>query len=72
MLISEQQQQRGTFACIPRVSQLSRHSLALTQESGSGPDPVSECHDVGYQCYYTCIDISCKGVLGLQTGTHRW
>ncbi len=36
----------SSFACIPHVSQLSRHGLALTQESGSGPDPVSEHCDI--------------------------
>ncbi len=37
----------SSFACVPRVSQLSCHSLALTQESSSGPDPVSEHCDIG-------------------------
>ncbi len=37
----------SSFACVPRMSQLSRHSLALTQESGLGPDPVSEHCDIG-------------------------
>ncbi len=37
----------SSFACVPRVSQLSCHGLALTHESGSGPDPVSEHCDVG-------------------------
>ncbi len=50
---------RGTFACILRMLPLSCHSLALSQESGSGPDPVSECHGIGYQGYSPCIDIGC-------------
>ncbi len=49
----------GTFACDPRMLQSSRRSLALSQESGLGPDPVSECHGIGYQGYYPRIDIGC-------------
>ncbi len=37
----------SSFACVLHVLQLSHHSLALTQESDPGPDPVSECHDIG-------------------------
>ncbi len=37
----------SAFACVLHVSQLSHHGLALTHESGSGPDPVSERCDVG-------------------------
>ncbi len=36
----------SSFACVPCVLQLSRHGLALTQQSGLGPDPVSERCDV--------------------------
>ncbi len=62
-------QLRGTFACDPRMLQSSRHSLALSQKSGLGPDPVSECHSIGYQGYYPCIDISCHllGVIAYPT-----
>ncbi len=37
----------NSFVCVPRMSQLSCHGLALTHGSGSGPDPVSEHCDVG-------------------------
>ena len=37
----------SSFACIPHMSPLSRHSLALTQASDSGPDPVSEYCNIG-------------------------
>ncbi len=50
---------RGTFACDPCMLQSSRCSLALSREYGLGPDPVSECHGIGYQGYYPHSDIGC-------------
>ncbi len=37
----------SSLTCIPHMSPLARHGLALTQKSGLGPDPVSECCGVG-------------------------
>ncbi len=49
----------SSLACIPCMSLLARHCLALTQESGLGPDPVSKCCNIGYLHYYMCTDVGC-------------
>ncbi len=37
----------SSLTCVPRMLPLAHHHLALTQEPGPGPDPVSECCDIG-------------------------